>query len=90
MGKLTSNDLESLQKAGIVNTSTAKKIKEKGLASHKKHVAKRYIKTKDGKWVSPMLYFRGNTDTEPSNAMNEFRNKFNELVQEYTTHKKEK
>ena len=43
------------------------------------------LKTKDGKWVSPTLYFRGGTSVEPSKKMTEFRNKFNELLKEYTT-----
>jgi hypothetical protein len=85
MGKLTSTDLESLEKAGIINKTTAEGIKEKGLASERKRSTKRYMKTKDGKWVSPTLYFRGGTSVEPSEKMTEFRNKFNELLKEYTT-----
>jgi hypothetical protein len=85
MGVLTANDLESLQKAGIVNDKTAQGIKDKGLASNARRATKRFMKTKNGKWVSPTLYFRGGTDTEPSVKMNEFKQKFNELVKEYTT-----
>jgi len=85
MGKLTSSELESLQKAGIVNKKTADGIKDKGLASERTRFQKRYMKTKDGKWVSPTLYFRGGTNVEPSKQMSEFRQKFNELMNEYTT-----
>lgn len=87
MGKLTATDLETLKEAGVINTKTAEGIKKEGLASERRRSAKRYMKTKDGKWVSPTLYFRGNTDAEPSKKMNEFKTKFNELVQEYTVTK---
>jgi len=90
MGILTANDLESLQKAGIVNDKTAKGIKEKGLASNSRRATKRFMKTKDGKWVSPTLYFRGGTNAEPSAKMDEFKQKFNKLVSEYTTTKESK
>jgi len=90
MGILTANDLESLQKAGIVNDKTAKGIKEKGLASNSRRATKRFMKTKDGKWVSPTLYFRGGTNAEPSAKMDEFKQKFNKLVSEYTTNKESK
>ena len=90
MGILTANDLESLQKAGIVNDKTAKGIRDKGLASNTRRATKRFMKTRDGKWVSPTLYFRGGTDAEPSEKMDEFKKKFNELVNEYTTTKTSK
>jgi hypothetical protein len=90
MGILTASDLESLQKAGIVNDKTAKGIKEKGLASNTRRATKRYMKTKDNKWVSPTLYWRGGSNTEPSAKMSEFKQKFNELVTEYTTTKESK
>ena len=85
MGTLTVNDLKSLQKAGIVNDKTAKGIIEKGLASNTHRSTKSYMKTKDNKWVSPTLYWRGGSNTEPSAKMSEFKQKFNELVTEYTT-----
>ena len=90
MGILTANDLESLQKAGIVNDKTARGIKEKGLASNSRRATKRFMETKDGKWVSPTLYFRGGTNAKPSTKMNEFKQKFNKLVSEYTTTKESK
>jgi hypothetical protein len=85
MGTLTASDLKSLQKAGIVNDKTAKSIREKGLASNTLRTTKRFMKTKDNKWVSPTLYWRGGSNTEPSTKMSEFKQKFNDLVTEYTT-----
>ena len=88
MGKLTANDLETLQSAGIVDAKTAKGIKEKGLASERRHSVRKYMKTKDGKWVTPTLYWRGGSDTTSSKKMHEFKTKFTKLVDEYaTTHK---
>jgi len=43
------------------------------------------MKTKDGKWVSPTLYWRGGKEVEHSDNMIEFKNKFNDLLNEYTT-----
>ena len=45
---------------------------------------KRYIKTADGKWVQPMLYFRGGKGLKNSKEMNEFQEKYNALLEEYT------
>lgn len=83
MGKLTANDLETLQNAGIVDAKTAKGIKEKGLASERRHSTRKYMKTKDGKWVTPTLYWRGGGNTTSSKKMQEFKTKFNKLVDEY-------
>ena len=92
MGKLTSNELESLQKAGVFNRKTAESIKTAGLASSKtrSQIQKRYMKTNDGKWVSPTLYFRGATNSTPSDQMNEFKKEFNNLVDKFATVKESK
>lgn len=63
---------------------------KKGLATDRKKSASRYMKTKDGKWVSPTLYWRGGKETEYSDDMIEFKNKFNQLLNEYTTVKESK
>jgi len=85
MGKLTSSDMESLQKAGVINKKTAAGIVKKGLATDRKRSPAKYMKTKDGKWVSPTLYWRGGKEVEHSDNMIEFKNKFNDLLNEYTT-----
>lgn len=85
MGKLTAGDLDSLQKAGVVDEKTAKGIKKQGLASERRWNVKKYMKTANGKWVTPTLYFRGGNDSEPSKNMSEFKVKFNKLVDEYAT-----
>jgi uncharacterized alpha/beta hydrolase family protein len=46
------------------------------------------MQTKDGKWVIPTLYWRGARGTESSKHMIEFNEKFNTLINEYTTTEK--
>ncbi len=85
MGKLTSTDTKLLQSAGVINKKTANDIVKKGLATERNRSYKRYMKTKDGKWVSPTLYWRGGKESEYSDNMIEFKNKFNDLLNEYAT-----
>ena len=85
MGKLTKSDLNSLQKAGVVDAKTAKGITDKGLASERRSNVKKYMQTDDGKWVVPTLYFRGGSDAESSKEMSEFRVLFNKLVDQHAT-----
>ena len=43
------------------------------------------MKTAEGKWVCPQLYFQGLNGQSYSKKMTEFRAKFNNLLKEYTT-----
>ena len=43
------------------------------------------MKTSDGKWVEPMLYFRGSKDTTKSKRMESFITEYNNLLEKYTT-----
>ena len=45
------------------------------------------MKTSDGKWVTPQLYFQGLDGSEYSKKMTEFRAEFQSLVTKYCTSK---
>lgn len=87
MGKLTVADAEKLVKDGLLDSKTVEQMQEEGLVSKGRRSTKRYMKTKDGKWVSPQLYFQGVNGAEYSKKMNDFRNDFNKLVKKYCTTK---
>ena len=48
MGKLTNQDVETLEKAGDLDKETATGIREHGLASNRRSSTKRYMRTSDG------------------------------------------
>ena len=60
-------------------------MKEKNLVAKNRTTIKRFMKTADGTWVSPMLYFRGGKNTKQSKKQNELVGKFNKLIEQYTT-----
>ena len=75
-----------MQKSGILSEAAVNEMHEKGLVSKKRDDAiRRFIKTADGKWVEPMLYFRGSKNTTKSENMKFFINDFNVLLEKYTT-----
>jgi hypothetical protein len=43
------------------------------------------MKTADGKFVEPSLYFRGAQGTKPSKKMTEFTTEYQKLLEKYTT-----
>jgi len=86
MGKITVKDAEALQKSGILSEAAVNEMHEKGLVSKRRENAiRRFIKTADGKWVEPMLYFKGSKDTTKSKNMKSFINEYNTLLEKYTT-----
>lgn len=85
MGKLTVADAEKLVKDGLLDTKTVSQMQEEGLISKGRRNTKKYIKTKDGNWVSPQLYFQGVNGSEYSKKMNDFRTDFNALLDKYAT-----
>tara|TARA_R100000458_G_scaffold43855_1_gene41846 strand:- start:116 stop:391 length:276 start_codon:yes stop_codon:yes gene_type:complete len=87
MGKLTLSEAETLEKEGIISKTSVSKMQEQGLISKRRRGTKRYMKTANGSWVSPQLYFQGLKGQEYSKKMTEFKNKFNELCQNYTSDK---
>ena len=86
MGKLTTKEAENLHKEGLITDETLKEMQNTGLVGRRARNERRVIKNKNGGYVTPQLYFRGlSRDGEYSNKMTKFREKFNELVSEYTT-----
>ena len=85
MGKITVKDAESLEKSGILSKTALEEMQNKGLVSKNKTTVRRFIKTADGKWVKPQLYFRGSKDTTKSKRMESFITDYNKLVEKYTT-----
>jgi|TARA_R100000501_G_C2595900_1_gene94449 hypothetical protein len=88
MGKLTVAEAEQLEKEGVLSSKAIKEMQNSGLVSSRKRNTRRYMKTANGSWVCPQLYFQGLKGAEYSKKMVEFREKFNTLVQKYTTIKK--
>ena len=88
MGKLTNQDVETLEKAGVLDKETATGIREQGLASNRRSSTKRYMRTSDGKWVRPTLYWRGAKDTIPSKKMQEFNTEFGDLLTKFASKRK--
>lgn len=88
MGKLTVAEAEQLQKEGVLSQKAIKEMQDSGLVSTRKRNTRRYMKTAEGNWVCPQLYFQGLNGSEYSKRMIEFRTKFNTLLNEYTTVRK--
>lgn len=85
MGKLTASEVEQLEHSGVLNKTTVTELHKEGLATTRRNTTKRYMKTEDGKWVSPTLYWRGAQGTESSKRMNEFNTEFQTLLEKYAT-----
>ena len=87
MGKLTSKDLDMLEKAEVFDKETSDRARKDGLAG-KRTSSKRYMKTKDNVWVSPTLYWRNGKGTVKTKEMEEFNTEFSELLTKYATERK--
>ena len=85
MGKITVKDAEALQDSGILSKAAVTEMRDKGLVSKERTTVRRFMKTSDGKWVEPMLYFRGSKDTTKSKKMESFITEYNNLLEKYTT-----
>ena len=59
MGKLTVKEAEDLVEQGILSKKALEEMQSSGLVSSRRHSTRRYMKTSDGKWVTPQLYFQG-------------------------------
>ena len=88
MGKLTVAEAEQLRKEGVLSDIAIKEMQDSGLVSSRKRNTRRYMKTANGTWVCPQLYFQGLNGNDYSKKMTEFREKFNSLLNEYTTVRK--
>ena len=85
MGKITVSEAEQLRKDGVLSDAAIAEMQKSGLVGIRKRGTRRYMKTADGKWVCPQLYFQGLNNSDYSKKMTEFREKFNALLVEYTT-----
>lgn len=90
MGKLTVAEAEQLEKQGVLSNKAIKEMQDSGLVSTRKRNTRRYMKTANGTWVCPQLYFQGLNGKDYSKKMVEFRDKFNTLVTEYATERNNK
>ena len=85
MGKLTVKEAEELKKKGILSNKAVVEMQKSGLVGTRKRGVRKFMKTADGKWVVPQLYFQGLNKSEYSKRMVEFREEFNTLLTKYTT-----
>ena len=88
MGKLTRKEAEELHKIGRLDDETMEVLENEGLVSRRARGDRRVMKTKNGSYVTPQLYFRGlnnNGNNEYSKKMTELRDKVNNLFNDYTT-----
>tara|TARA_R110002020_G_scaffold175963_1_gene367950 strand:+ start:435 stop:713 length:279 start_codon:yes stop_codon:yes gene_type:complete len=90
MGKLTVAEAEQLAEQGVLSNKAIKEMQDSGLVSTRKRNTRRYMKTANGTWVCPQLYFQGLNGKDYSKKMVEFRDKFNALVTEYATQRNNK
>jgi len=90
MGKVASTDVEKLKKAGILSKKAISEMEKTGNVSKKSKSVTRFIKTADGKMVTPRLYMRGGRGSEPSKEMNKFLAEYQNLLEKYTTVKEGK
>ena len=85
MGKVKQTDLDRLKESGLLSKSAEKALNSTGSVSKKTTTTRRFMKTKDGTFVSPSLYFRGGRGLEPSDEMIKFQTEYEKLVTKYTT-----
>jgi len=84
MGKLTIKQAMDLLEKGILTNSQFEEMRNNGEISAGRGVNRRYIKTGDNTWVSPMLYFAGLKGAKYSKEMTELKHKINEIIIEHT------
>ena len=87
MGKLSSKDAKALKESGILSNKALAEMEKTGHVSKNNTKVKKFFKTKEGKFVSPMLYFRGSKNTTPSKPMESFVSDYEALVNKYATTK---
>jgi len=87
MGKISQKDTQELVESGILSKKALSEMTDKGLVAKNKNAVRRFMKTADGKFVEPSLYFRGAKGTKPSKKMTEFTTEYQALLEKYTTTK---
>ena len=84
MGKLTVKQAEELVNKGILDKGTLDTMQTEGLVSQRRNSTKRFIKTSEGTWVSPQLYFAGLDGKTYSKKMTELKNEVYNIFEKYT------
>ena len=82
------DDIEKLKKAGVLTKKSAAELEKNGGISKKRTSITRVLKTADGRWVVPTLYYRGGKNTKPSKKQTELTDKINTLITKYTVERK--
>jgi|TARA_Y100000310_G_C20696323_1_gene825970 hypothetical protein len=85
MGKLTVAEAERLQSSGVLTKNTVEKMQTEGLVSSRRTSSQRWVKTADGSWVRPTLYYAGGKGAKYSKKMTELTAKVHALFEEYGT-----
>ena len=85
MGKIKQSDIDKLKEAGKLSASAEKSLKQTKSISKTSTTTRRFMKTKNGTFVSPSLYFRGGRGLEASEEMLKFQSEYDKLVNKYTT-----
>jgi|TARA_R100001530_G_scaffold550_4_gene917 hypothetical protein len=85
MGKLSAKARDALLESGTLTPASVEELQKDGHISKAKQVVKKFIKTADGKWVEPKLYFRGGKNVQKSKKMESFISDYNNLLNKYTT-----
>ncbi len=79
-------DTQTLVKEGVLSKAAITELEKTGTVTKTK-ATRRFMKTADGKFVEPSLYFRGGKGTNPSKKMTLFLVEYQELLEKYTTTK---
>jgi|TARA_R100001530_G_scaffold124800_1_gene93099 hypothetical protein len=87
MGKISQKDTDALVNSGVLSKRALTEMENKNLVAKNKSSIRRFMKTADGKFVEPSLYFRGAKGTKPSKKMTEFTTEYQKLLEKYTTTK---
>jgi hypothetical protein len=82
------DDIEKLKEAGVLSAKATAALEKSGGVSKRNIAPKRFLKTADGVWVIPTLYFRGGKNTKPSKEQSELTSKINTLITKYTIERK--
>ena len=85
MGKLSSKDAAKLTESGVLSKKALNEMENNGFVSKGRTSVKKFIRTAEGKFVTPCLYFRGAKDTTPSKKMQSFIADYEKLLEKYTT-----
>jgi len=84
MGKLTVKQANELKDSGVITAETLTTLQKNGIVSTRTKRAERYIASKNGNWVIPVVYFRGLSGGGYSAEMTELKGKINDLIDSYT------